>query len=222
MAASSPRSCDNRVIATAQPPPTSPTTLCAAVRAPSKNTSQNSRSWFNISIGRTSIPGWSIGHKMNEIPRCPRASGSVRASRKIHGRVLGQGRPDLLPVDHPLVAVERGPRAQRCEVGTGVRFGVALAPAFVAAEDRTEVITALRVGAPAQQRVPDHLDAEVVVRRTSGRAPPSRTPPPARPGRPANGRPRRIRGARSARAVDARTIGCASGRRRSPRPRARR
>ena len=49
------------------------------------------------------------------------------------GEVAGR-RPDLLAVDHPFVAVERGPAAEVAEVGSGVRLGVALAPEVLARE----------------------------------------------------------------------------------------
>ena len=104
------------------------------------------------------------------MPRCPRASGSVRARRKIHVASAAERGPDLLTVDHPLVAVADGPGRERGEVGTRVGFGVALTPAIVAGEDAREEAAPLLLGAPAQQRVADHLDPEVVLRR-AGRHP---------------------------------------------------
>ena len=49
--------------------------------------------------------------------------------------VLRLGRPDLLAVDHPLVAVEHGLGLQRREVGAGVRLAEALAPRDLALQD---------------------------------------------------------------------------------------
>ena len=70
-------------MATAQPALTPPMTLSLWVRASVKNVSLNSSSPEIIVIGRTSTPGCSIGHKRNEMPRCFRASGSVRHNTKI-------------------------------------------------------------------------------------------------------------------------------------------
>ena len=66
------------------------------------------------------------------MPLCFGASGSVRARTKIQLARCPAGRPDLLAVEHPLVAVELGPAAQAAEVGAGVRLGVPLAPHVLA------------------------------------------------------------------------------------------
>src|SRR3546814_6918180 len=67
-----------------QPPSTAPTTFASSVRAPSKNTSLNSESPVSWWIGRTSMPGWSIGTSRYEMPLCLATSGLalVRASTK--------------------------------------------------------------------------------------------------------------------------------------------
>ena len=65
------------------PSPGPITTLSAAVRAPSKVTSLKLPPPDIIRIGRTSMPGWSMGTRSMVMPRCRSASGSVRASRKI-------------------------------------------------------------------------------------------------------------------------------------------
>ena len=79
------------------------------------------------------------------------------------GEVAG-GRPDLLAVDDPLVAVEDGPAAEVAEVGPGVGLRVALAPQVLAGEDAGQVVGLLLVGPPHLQGVAEHLDAEDVVR----------------------------------------------------------
>ena len=56
-----PRSKPKVAMATSQPRPTVPTMLPAAVSAPSKKTSQYSVSPVAWLIGRTSMPGWSMG-----------------------------------------------------------------------------------------------------------------------------------------------------------------
>ena len=57
------------------------------------------------------------------------------------GEVTGRG-PDLLAVQHPLVAVEFGPEADVAEVGAGVGLGVALAPRVLAGQDPRQVVRA--------------------------------------------------------------------------------
>ena len=65
-------------------------------------------------IGRTSTPGWRMSTSRNEMPLCLGASGSVRREHEdVIGEVAGR-RPDLLAVDHPLVAVEHRPAARGC------------------------------------------------------------------------------------------------------------
>jgi hypothetical protein len=56
-----PRSMASVALAIRQPSPGSPTTLAAAVRAPSKMTSLNSEVPVSCLIGRTVTPGWRIG-----------------------------------------------------------------------------------------------------------------------------------------------------------------
>ena len=150
-------------MATAQPPLTSPTTFSFGQRASVKKTSLNSESPEIILIGRTSTPGWSMGHEQE---RDALVLGGVGVGAGEHedpvGEVPGRG-PDLLPVDHPLVAVEHGPAPEVAEVGAGVGLGVALAPDVLAGEDPREEVALLLVGAPLQERVADHLDAEDVV-----------------------------------------------------------
>src|SRR5436309_11968998 len=72
-------------------------------------------------------------------------------------------RPDLLPVDHPLVTVEHraSPRARK--VGPGARLGEPLTPDLVPGQDVREVALLLLVTAPHRDRrsghaEPDHAD----------------------------------------------------------------
>ena len=67
------------------------------------------------------MPGVSIGQMKYEMPSCFGASGSVRAMRMPNLRVLRERRPDLLPVDHLLVAVAHRARAERRQVGARAR-----------------------------------------------------------------------------------------------------
>ena len=104
------------------------------------------------------------------MPLCLRRVGIGAGQREdVVGEVAGR-RPDLLAVEDPLVAVERGPQGEAAEVRAGVRLGVPLAPAVGAGQDARQVVRLLLVGAPHQQRVAEHLDAEHVVRAAGGDA----------------------------------------------------
>ncbi len=59
------------------------------------------------------------------MPACFFASGSVRTASQMILRLVAAGRPQLLPVDDPIVAVANGAGAQRREVGARLRFAVA-------------------------------------------------------------------------------------------------
>jgi hypothetical protein len=84
------------------------------------------------------------------------------------GRTSTAGRrPDLLAVDHPLVAVELGLAAEVAEVGAGVGLAVALAPQVLTREDARQEVALLLLGTPLDDRVADHLDAEHVVGPTA-------------------------------------------------------
>ena len=76
--------------------------------------------------------------------------------------VLGLGRPDLLAVDDPLVAVEHGGGLEPGEVGAGVGLGEALAPADLALEDLRQELLLLLLGPPLQDRRADERVAEEV------------------------------------------------------------
>jgi hypothetical protein len=70
--------------------------------------------------------------------------------------------PDLLAVDHPMVALQHRLGAQRGEVGAGVGLAVALAPDVLARQDlRQEILLLLRAAEFDQQRA-DHGHAHVV------------------------------------------------------------
>ena len=80
-----------------------------------------------------------------------------------HVPVQAGAGPDLLAVDHPFVAVELGPAPEVGQIGAGVRLGVALAPDVGAVEDAGDVVLLLLLGAPVEDGVADHRDAEPVV-----------------------------------------------------------
>ena len=63
---------------------------------------------------------------------------------------IGVGGPDLLAVDDEIVAVALGPGLQRGEIGSGVRLGIALAPADQPGGDLRQMLLLLRLGAVFQ------------------------------------------------------------------------
>ena len=65
---------------------------------------------------------------------------------------LAEARPDLLPVDHPLVAVPPGRARERRQVGAGVRLGHADAPGRLTGEDPRQERRLLRRCAVGDQR----------------------------------------------------------------------
>ena len=94
------------------------------------------------------------------MPSCFLAAPSVRHQAKDPVGVIGVGRPDLLARDDEIVAVALGAGLQRGEVRSGVRFGIALAPADQAGGDLRQMLFLLRIGAVFQQRRSEHGNAE--------------------------------------------------------------
>ena len=146
------RSLPSVTLASAQPWFTSPTRLPAGMRTSVKNTSLKSASPVISRIGRISMPGRSIGQMKYEMPWCLGASGSVRAMRMPNCACAGARRPDLLPVDHPLVAVAHGPGAEVGQVAAGARLAEQLAPDLLAGQQRQQVALLLLLGAGVQDR----------------------------------------------------------------------
>src|SRR4030095_4302629 len=77
-------------------------------------------------------------------------------------------RPDLLPVDHPGVALEARAGLHVGEVRAGVRLRVALAPDLLAGDDRRQGAARLRPAAERDQRRAEQRLAHVV--QPAGRA----------------------------------------------------
>ena len=71
-------------------------------------------------------------------------------------------RPDLLSVDHPLVAVELGPGLERGQVAACVRLGEPLAPRDAAVENARDEPLLLLLGPPLKDGRPDQGVAEEV------------------------------------------------------------
>ena len=134
-----PRSNDNVTIVTRQPSFSSPTRLATGTRTSSKNTSLNSVDPTSVRSGRISTPG--RVHRQDQ-PADALVLGRVRVGADEQLAVvrdLGVRRPDLLAVDHVVVAVADGATAQRREVRAGVGLGEALAPDLLAAKDPRQV-----------------------------------------------------------------------------------
>ena len=129
------------------------------------------------------------------------------------GEVAGRG-PDLLAVDHPLVAVELGPAAEVAEVGAGVGLAVALAPEVLAREDARQEVRLLLVGAPLAGSCCRPSGCRTRRCRCRPARRPCRTPRPGSPARARSARRRRTRlGPRRGQQVVGRAAPCASRRR---------
>ena len=95
--------------------PSTPTRFSTGTRTSVKNTSQKCRLVVMSLIGRTSMPGVSIGTMISLMPACGGPSVLVRQMQVAVVGDLAEAGPDLLAVDHPVVAVahRRGLQAAR-------------------------------------------------------------------------------------------------------------
>jgi len=95
-------------------------------------------------------------------PFVPRGLG-VGAGQQHHPvRDVSQRGPDLLAVDHPVLAVLHRASLERGQVGAGVGLGVALAPDLLAGEDFGGVALLLLFGPVGDDRGAGHADAQDV------------------------------------------------------------
>ena len=78
--------------------------------------------------------------------------------------LVGVAGPHLLPVDDIMVARVLGAGREAGEVGAGIGFRIALAPADFAARDLGQMFELLLFAAVFQQRGPEHRNAEAVER----------------------------------------------------------
>ena len=93
------------------------------------------------------------------MPRCLRRFGiGAREHVDPVGVVRARG-PDLLPVDHEVVAVAHGARLQTGQVRAVARLGEALRPVGLRVGDARQVLLTLRLGAVQHQARPNHRDA---------------------------------------------------------------
>src|SRR5262249_33546012 len=120
-------------------------------------------------------------------------------------RHVPEGRPHLLTVDDPLVAVAHGSRLHVGEVGAGVRLTEPLAPELSCLEDRGEEALLLLFGSEHHQGGTEQLLAEEAdpLGTTAHASPPPR---PRRPPTPTPCRPNRRRPAPAPRPCGSRAV----------------
>ena len=133
-------------VMTRHPSSTSPSTCSGPTRTPSRKTSQNS-SWPVISrIGRTSMPGRSIGMTKAVMPACRSTVGSVRASSVPMSAHCPSVHQIFCPVtSHPSPSGSARVRSDG-EVAAGVGLAEQLAPDVLTGPDAGEQRGLLLVG----------------------------------------------------------------------------
>ena len=168
-----PRSWLRMCMATAHPPPSSPTMRSAGTCTSSNTTSASSSVPFACSIGDTSTPG-ERRSTMNAVRPRWRSSGvPVRASTRHHVAYRAQLVQILRPSMTKPSPSRRARGAQAGQVGAGVGLGEALGPELAAGEER-------------RQRLGDERPrAEGHERRAPGSRGARTAPCPARRGGPA-------------------------------------
>ena len=160
------RSCPSSALATVHPAFTSPTTFDTGTRTSEKNVSQKGEAPLMRRMGRTVTPGVAMSSRRNVMPGLLLLGARIGPDQHEHpvGQVAVAG-PDLLAVDHVVVAVDHRRCLQRREIGPGVGLGVSLAPADLPARDLREVLALERLAAELQERRADHGEAEADERR---------------------------------------------------------
>ena len=201
------RSYGRMLIATAQPPFTSPRMRSAGTTTSSKNTSANSRTPLIISSGATVMPGVSMSTKNAVIPRWRDSGGAGARQQHAPVGVLRQARPDLLAVDHPRrtrsPASPSGTARQLSdgEVAAGAGFREPLAPHLRARQQARDDLGRELGRREVDERRREHLDEreEAGVGQVAGRRAPRRARCAAAASRRARRRARASRSASSPR-----------------------
>ncbi len=197
------------VMATRQPAPTASRRWLSGMRTSVKKTSLNSASPVIWRRGRTSTPGACMSTMKYVMPRCFGDIGVGARHEQSPTGGMGQRRPHLLAVDHPLVAVAYRPGGKTGHVRPGPGLAEELAPDLLAREERAEVARPLLFGAVGEERGGGHAVADDVAVRLvgrvdgaqlaldealefagSGRGPPARPGTTPRPSRHRSGRRR--------------------------------
>ena len=147
-----------------QPSPTSPRRSASGMRTSVKKTSLNSASPVIWRSGRTSTPG--RVHVDDEVGEALVLLGLGVGAGQQHpeARRVGEGRPHLLAVEDPLVAVAHGPGGQAGHVGSGARLGEQLAPDLLAGEQRAQIALPLVLGSRGQDGRSGHAVPDRVAR----------------------------------------------------------
>ena len=117
--------------------------------------------------GRCSIPGWCIGTAKADRPLCFGTLGVGAREQEAPVGDVGVAGPDLVTVDHVVVAVACRGRAQRREIGSGVGLAEALAPAFAPADQAGKEALLDRV-APVRRHPLDEISEARTRRRARG------------------------------------------------------
>ena len=127
------------VMATPQPCPTAPSRWLSGMRTSVRYTSLKCDCPEICLMRRVSIPG---DFMLKEEERQALVLGRLGIAARHqdgHVRPVRAGRPDLLAVDHPVVAVAHRARAQSGQVRAGAGLGEELAPHLVTAQRRRRV-----------------------------------------------------------------------------------
>ena len=159
------RSCCSRYFATSQPRLTVPTTCDFGTRDIVEEGFAERRIARDQQdrLGRHALRGHVEQDEADAVMFLGCGIGPHQAKNPVG--VVGVRRPDLLAGDDVIVAVALGAGLQRGEVRSGVRLGIALAPADQARGDLRQMLLLLRLVAVLQQRRPEHPDAETRQRR---------------------------------------------------------
>ena len=157
------RSYGRMLIATAQPPCSSPSIRSAGTTTSSKNTSANSCSPLIISSGATVMPGVSMSTKNAVMPRWRESGEPVRVSSTQRSEYCARLVQTFWPlITHVArrrgVAVGDGAAAERREVAAGTGLGEALAPQLGAGEQAGDHLARERRRREVDERRREHLD----------------------------------------------------------------
>ena len=143
------RSYGRMLIATAQPPFSSPSIRSAGTTTSSKNTSANSRSPLIISSGETVMPGVFMSTKKAVMPRWRESAGPVRVRSTQRSEYWAR----LVQTFCPLIT------HRRRRAGVAVGNGAAAQGRQVAARARLREALAPHLG--AREQAGDHLGGEL-------------------------------------------------------------
>ena len=137
------RSLARVVMATPQPPLTSPST--SLVRDPhvgEEHLAEVRRRRSSVAAAGPRCPAVHVDEEVGDAPVLRLRRGRCGPAGCPRSLCVRAGRPHLLTVHHPLVAVAHGPGGEPGEVAAGARLAEELAPHLVAAQHRRQVALA--------------------------------------------------------------------------------